>query len=184
MMLFSKIKNSVNDRKRSKGSTLAELVIVLAVASIISTAVVSYAVMFNKRVKNHNEKLNLMQDMSIAQVFVENWIEDLTKNGAKAQGVNLEQEEDYTLYTLQNFALEANTYEISIDENGVLKANYSSGEKSVAVKSFSAINISYIENDGDYLYYCTLTHGAENYIFTVNPRVGESTSSLQGVDNA
>ena len=150
MMLFSKIKNSLNDRKRSKGSTLAELVIVLAVASIISTAVVSYAVMFNKRVKNHNEKLNLMQDMSIAQVFVENWIEDLI---------------------------------VEIND-GVLSVEYSEIKKTVAVKSFSAINISYIENDGDYLYYCTLTHGAENYIFTVNPRVGESTSSLQGVDNA
>ena len=161
-MLFSKIKNSVNDRKRSKGSTLAELVIVLAVASIISTAVVSYAVMFNKRVKNHNEKLNLMQDMSIAQVFVENWIEDLIENKVAIVPEN-----------------------ISIDENGMLTAKYSSGDKSVAVKSFSGINISFINNgDGDYLYYCTLTHGTENYIFTVNPRVGESTSSLQGVANA
>ena len=157
MMLFSKIKNSVNDRKRSKGSTLAELVIVLAVASIISTAVVSYAVMFNKRVKNHNEKLNLMQDMSIAQVFVENWIEDLIVENP----------------TLENVKFEIN--------DGVLSVEYSEIKKTVAVKSFSAINISYIENDGDYLYYCTLTHGAENYIFTVNPRVGESTSSLQGV---
>lgn len=157
MMLFSKIKNSVNDRRRSKGSTLAELVIVLAVASIISTAVVSYAVMFNKRVKNHNEKLNLMQDMSIAQVFVENWIEDLIVENP----------------TLENVKFEIN--------DGVLSVEYSEIKKTVAVKSFSAINISYIENDGDYLYYCTLTHGAENYIFTVNPRVGESTSSLQGV---
>lgn len=160
MMLFSKIKNSVNDRKRSKGSTLAELVIVLAVASIISTAVVSYAVMFNKRVKTHNEKLNLMQDMSIAQVFVENWIEDLIVENP----------------TLENVEFEIN--------DGVLSVEYSEIKKTVAVKSFSAINISYIENDGDYLYYCTLTHGAENYIFTVNPRVGESTSFLQGVDNA
>ena len=81
MTLFSKIKNSVNDRKRLKGSTLAELVIVLAVASIISTAVVSYAVMFNRRVKTHNEKLNLMQDMSIAQVFVENWFDEMLSKG-------------------------------------------------------------------------------------------------------
>lgn len=160
MMLFSKIKNSLNDRKRSKGSTLAELVIVLAVASIISTAVVSYAVMFNKRVKNHNEKLNLMQDMSIAQVFVENWIEDLIVENP----------------TLENVKFEIN--------DGVLSVEYSEIKKTVAVKSFSAINISYIENGEDYLYYCTLTHGAENYIFTVNPRVGESTSSLQGVANA
>ena len=110
MMLFSKIKNSVNDRKRSKGSTLAELVIVLAVASIISTAVVSYAVMFNKRVKNHNEKLNLMQDMSIAQVFVENWIEDLIVENP----------------TLENVKFEIN--------DGVLSVEYSEIKKTVASK--------------------------------------------------
>ena len=160
-----------------KGSTLVELVIVMAVASIISSMIVSYAVMFSKRVKTNNQKLSLMQDITIAQLFVENWIEDMTENGFTPT----QAEND------QPFGFNNGDYTISLT-GGMLTAKFSNSEKSVAVSTFTSITITFLSDNNDYLYYCTLTYkhiGKETQlqdkiIFTVNPRAGESFTANGG----
>ena len=64
-------------RKRNEnrhGVTLVELVVVLAILSIVTTMVVSFNVIVNQRRAESQAKLEVLQDVRVAEAMIESWI--------------------------------------------------------------------------------------------------------------
>lgn len=68
--------------KNKKGSTLAELIVVLAIVSILSVMVVSFTAMFSNRAKANRAKMDAINDIILVEHGLENWFSSLTLLGA------------------------------------------------------------------------------------------------------
>ena len=67
--------------KRLKGASIAEMIIVIAVLSIISTIVVSFIVMSNENIRASNQKVDALNDIAVVESIVESWVKDMRKQG-------------------------------------------------------------------------------------------------------
>ena len=62
------------NNKHLRGATIAELIIVLAVLTIISTIVISFVVMSNENVRNSSQKVDALNDIAVVESIVNNWL--------------------------------------------------------------------------------------------------------------
>ena len=62
-------------RNKKKGITLTEICVALAVLSIISLVVVSFAAMVTGRSATGTDKLKFMQDIELLEAVVDDWFE-------------------------------------------------------------------------------------------------------------
>lgn len=140
-----------------RGFTVAELCIVLAVISIVSTVVISFTAMVTQRSKISRAQLSALQDIELIETLVEAHIE----NGNNIDDIVLE------------------------ENDGVKKIKI--GESSVAldtVVGISVITLPEQPNPGDdILYICKVTYQipyekntTHTYTFCVNPYVGETVN--------
>ena len=68
---------------RLKGASIAEMIIVIAVLSIISTIVVSFIVMSNENIRASNQKVDALNDIAVVESIVESWVKDMNAHGGE-----------------------------------------------------------------------------------------------------
>ena len=170
-------------KKVRKGSTLAEICVVLAVVSIVSTVVLSFCMMANRRAVASANRLRIMEERKMIETIVETWCENMVAAG---KDISIGGENDISVA-------------FSLNNDGMLTAKMLDGSdiqfKFDVAKSltFNVIShdLSGFEGLGDaekkdllndVLIVCTVEFDAigvdsaytPKYIFTVNSRSGES----------
>ena len=163
-----------------KGSTLAEICVVLAVVSIVSTVVLSFCMMANRRSVASANRLRIMEERKMIETIVETWCESMAAEG-------------------KNISFEVIRDAITLSPDGMLTATMPEGPaiqfKFDAANSLTFNVISHDLSDfeglgdaekkdllNDVLIVCTVEFNdpyadpinSPTYVFTVNPRVSES----------
>ena len=146
--------------KSKKAFTLLELSIVIALVSIVGSAVVSLCVLVSNAAHKNSTHLAFMQEVTLVQTLVQNFADDNANNIEKIkeietlsisnEGIFKFNNKDYTFDTINNI-------EFTVD---VIK----DGE---IVKDF--LIICTLTLNGDYA-----TDGTKTFTFAVNSYVGES----------
>ena len=174
-----------------KGSTLAEICVVLAVVSIVSTVVLSFCMMANRRSVASANRLRIMEERKMIETIVETWCESMA-----AAGKDISLVPDSNSPLIADAGGDQNTIALS---DGVLTATMPEGPpiqfKFDAAKSlmFNVISHDLSDFEGlgeaekkdllnDVLIVCTVEFNdpyadpinSPTYVFTVNPRVGET----------
>lgn len=146
-----------------RGVTLGEICIVLAVVSIVSLAVVSFAVMATGRSATGTDRLKAMQDIALLEETVERWFEEVYKPG----GITVEE---------QSLSMDGKAL---LFTNGALVID---GTQTYPFETVKALKFEKLSQGNDDIYFCTVTYvcrrgrngnAEESYTFCVNPRVGE-----------
>lgn len=157
-------------RCKRKGITLSEICIVLAVVSIVSLAVVSFAAMATGRGATGTDKLKVMQDIELLEAMVDNWFNTVYNSGESAVI-------DTGETSVNNRAL--------YFENGNLYINTDGKYQSYRFETVTKLEFEIMKNaeNNDEIFFCTVTYAyrrgrntpvEETYTFCINPRVGES----------
>lgn len=165
-------------RNRKKGITLTEICVVLAVLSIISVAVVSFAAMATGRSATGSDKLKFMQDIALLEATVDDWFNAVYTGNksvkATADGSRswLEEEGD------------AGVYFRCFSQN--LTAVFPGGvTRNLQFEAITGVEFAVEGSDSDEIFFCTVTYVyrqgqnkevEKTYTFCVNPHVGESVS--------
>ena len=158
-------------KKNRRGVTLAELCIVLAVISIVSTMVVSFSVLVTERSRVSRARLDALNDIRLVESLVEDWIEDGGEI-TKYSGTPSIESSFFITSGLKN-------------EEGALiffdGESLNFGDKAIHLETVKSMVFEVIENESntDTLYICTVTYdtgyeGEKTYTFCVNPYVGET----------
>ena len=162
-------------RSEKKGSSLAEMSVVLAVVSIVALAVVSFTTMVGTRSSVSAAKLKMMEDRQLTKIILESWL---------------------------NRAVQAEAV-VTVDENGNISASLPEGEPCTVLLEedrivapvpgedplFCPINtltsLTFIEmshENGDAIYFCTAAYELPNpsggviqrsFTFALNPHIGD-----------
>lgn len=187
------------EMKSRRGMTLAEIMVALAMVSIMIVMVVSFVQLMSERTRVNAENLAIQQELRQIESGVEGWMNAMTKVGAKYEGEGEtvlptepeEGEEGETVYGKLYAHVDGETkYELSFS-NQVLKgelekAGGESEGRFIAIRTEMVSGIFFDleskDTDGDgtddeYLLFCIVTVGEadaeETYRFCVNPREGE-----------
>ena len=148
-----------------RGFTVAELCIVLAVISIVSTVVISFTAMVTQRSKISRAQLSALQDIELIETLVEAHIESVSNTS----------DNQVTVFW-------------NIDDKKLTVGNNTYTFESVEEISFSTLteNTKKTENTEtatDILYICKVTYQipyekntTHTYTFCVNPYVGETVN--------
>ena len=140
--------------KSKKAVTLLELSIVIALVSIVGSAVVSLCVLVSNAAHKNSTHLAFMQEVTLVQTLVQNFADD-ENNHANINTIDFPYDEssktfkfnnkDYTFDTISNISFEVKT------------------------KSGDFLIICSLKLNGDYA-----TDGTDTFTFAVNSYVGES----------
>jgi type II secretory pathway pseudopilin PulG len=175
-------------KKVRKGSTLAEICVVLAVVSIVSTVVLSFCMMANRRAVASANHLRIMEERKMIETIVETWCDSMAAEGKAISTA-----------PWSNSWLVAGESTIALGDDGMLIATMPEGP-SIQFKcdvaktlEFRVIfhDLSTFEGLGDaekkdllndVLIVCTVEFNdpyadpinSPTYVFTVNPRISES----------
>lgn len=166
-------------RNKKKGITLTEICVALAVLSIISLVVVSFAAMATGRGATGTDKLKFMQDIELLEATVEDWFEAVYTG---AGSVTKDSENPQLLRSGKKTLSWSGTslYAMFPGESG--------GEPTTLRFQFEAITgvkFDMEASGSDELFFCTVTYVyrqgqnkevEKHYTFCINPRVGESVS--------
>ena len=121
--MVRKIKNTFK-----KGVTLAELVVIIAILSIISTMVVSFVVMSGESVSSSKRKVDALNDLSIVESMIESWLNTELENLPATEKTDLDME------------LEDGTKKLSFN-NGVLTIKKNGNESTYQAELVDSIHI-------------------------------------------
>lgn len=185
-----------------KGSTLAELCVVLGLVTIIGAMVVSFAVMMSQRTQLSAARLDVINEIEVVESITETWLGQMELLGATLSV------EDQMAYNELCATIDPETeesYTLSYKE-GVLKATLpDGGEMTFAPKRLLSMEFGikvpedveadqveeFIEKfEGAHLYFYALVYeipgndgGLEQYaqMFFVNPHVGDIYAGGGGV---
>ena len=174
-------------KKVRKGSTLAEICVVLAVVSIVSTVVLSFCMMANRRAVASANHLRIMEERKMIETIVETWCDSMVAAG---KDISIGGENDISIA-------------FSLSNEGMLTAKMPDGSdiqfKFDVAKSLTFNVISHDLSDfeglgeaekkdllNDVLIVCTVEFDAvgvepaytPRYVFAVNPRIGESITVI------
>lgn len=193
-------------QSKRKGTTLTEMVVILAVLAIISTVVVSFSLAVSRRVRVSSAKLEAMQDVEVIEALTESWINALREQGATFELKSTDGSEisnnDLTdhavLYASVPGATDAYTLRYNYATK-TLEGNLPDGEsKKIEYTSNLITKIEFTVKPGPVnsgspgLFICKVeytvplvgsdTDNKFDYTFCVNPRVGytETAASEQG----
>lgn len=187
-------------QNKRKGTTLTEMVVILAVLAIISTVVVSFSLAVSRRVRVSSAKLEAMQDVEVIEALTESWIDALRAKGAEFQCPTISSDDEKRSGNPDHTKLQATvgntTYELNYDSaTKIFKGTLPDG-KSISYTSevITAIKFSTEPNKvnpgASGLFICTVeytvplagsdTDNEFEYTFCVNPRVGYAeTTAVQ-----
>lgn len=181
--------------KRRKGTTLAELCVVLAVIAIVSALVVSFSVLMGQRVALSTTRLNAMNDMESVDAFVEGWLGRMKLLDAELSLVVNEttgetklkadkDEQEYSLFFAEN------AFMLIGDLPGGTTMTYT--PTVVTGVEFKQVEKGFGETDK--LFFYSLTYNLPGVgggageqhtdTFCVNPRVGDAYGSMSDPEDA
>lgn len=174
--------------RHKKGFTLMELSIVIALVAIAVVMVSTFCIMADRRNAESNRSIQVTNDITVTEVIVENWINELLSKGAT---LSLSESGDSIVATLGE-----DSYELSFtpseenggkESSGELLGEYTDTQKSFSytTSTVKAISFSMLENgeNGARLITCTVTYDPsinsnpskiKTYAFCVNSRIGET----------
>ena len=183
-------------KKVRKGSTLAEICVVLAVVSIVSTVVLSFCMMANRRAVASANRLRIMEERKMIETIVETWCDSMAAEG---KAISLAPWSNSWLVAGES----PNMNTIVLSGDGMLMAKMPDGSdiqfKFDAAKSlmFNVISHDLSDFEGlgeaekkdllnDVLIVCTVEFDAvgvepaytPRYVFVVNSRIGESINVI------
>lgn len=178
-----------NNQTGRKGTTLAELCVVLALVAIVSTMVVSFSLLMSQRVTLSTTRLNVMNDLESVDAIAEGWLGQMKLLGAE---LSLQTHENTGRKWIQA-KKDAQTYTLSFDEEEkMLKGTLPDGEDMVfAPTAVRGIEFDQVENwnKTDRLFFYTViynlpgadgSNGQQTQTFCANPRVGETYGNAAG----
>jgi len=162
-------------RAGKKGSSLAEMCVVLAVVSIVALAVASFTTMVSARSTVSAAKLKMMEDRQLTKVVLESWL-------------NLAMNADATVEVDANGNISASLPQeepcvVLLDEDRII-APVPGGEPLFCpINTLTALTFEcMVHANGDAIYFCTAAYELPNpaggtiqrtFTFTLNPHIGE-----------
>jgi hypothetical protein len=188
-------------RNKKKGITLTEICVALAVLSIVSLVVVSFAAMATGRGATGTDKLKFMQDIELLEAVVDDWFEAVYNAGDKVSVVDdapvsadptepTEPTEPTDPPVIHTWLKMAGNESITLQYNSqnlVVVFPAEGGESVSRTFQFEVITDVQFEvkenpSKTDEIFFCTVTYVyrqgqnkevEKNYTFCINPRVGE-----------
>jgi type II secretory pathway pseudopilin PulG len=169
-------------KKIRKGSTLAEICVVLAVVSIVTTVVLSFCMMTNRRSVASANRLHIMEELEMLESIVETW-----RDSVAVAGKDISLAPDSNSPLIADAGGDQNTIALS---DGVLTATMPDGSdiqfKCDAAKTMMFNLIPAEEDPSNVLIVCTVEFNAigadvvnpPEYVFVVNSRIGESITVI------
>ena len=156
--------------EHKKGMTIAEICIVLAVLSVVSLSIVSFAAMATGRGATSTDKLKVMQDIELLEVMVDNWFNEVYRVEDKPETNG---EDASSLITDDESLFWA---------NGNLIVEFSDEDvRTYRFEMITELTFEKMSQGDDDIYFCKVTYTYRQnkdkigyYTFCVNPRVGES----------
>lgn len=151
-----------------RGMTLAEIMVSLALVSIMLVMAVSFVLLVTKNTRINAENDRIRQDLQKVEAGVESWV-----NAVLAEKMNLTCSDDKKTLTAETFSLHFSGKRLV----GTLP---SGKEMTIPTDRVTTIEFEVIKNDGKTLVFCDVT--CENkekettveYTFSILSRVGES----------
>lgn len=151
-------------RRAKKGALLAEACVALAVVAIISTLVLSFTLLVNRRVIVCEAKTAFMEDVVLTKAMIEPWFE-------KNQDKNQEFIDENLVFTDKTLTVEGT---------------------SVVLETVTNVTFEVLKNETDSILFVAMTYQLPyqgdrkdmrlyHFTFCVNPRVGDTvTVQVQG----
>ena len=145
-------------RRAKKGALLAEACVALAVVAVISTLVLSFTLVVNRRVIVSEAKTAFMEDVVLTKAVIEPWYADN--------------------HTQDDFSLDG----LSFDEES---KTLTTGEVSVVLETVTKITFDVMDNETDSILFVSMTYllpyqgdkkdmRPHYFTFCVNPHVGDT----------
>ena len=167
--------------KSRRGMTVAEIVVALALVSIMITMVVSFTALITGRTKANQAADAMRADCDKVQAAVKGWLDGVNLAGAEVTFFPEEGKQTASALTATVGAGEdAQTYTLK-HSYAALSGNLPE-EKTITIRTetVKAVEFEVMKNGSDYLVFCYLTcenpetKETVNYTFCINPRVGET----------
>lgn len=135
--------------KHRKGFTLSELCIVLALVAMVSTIVISFCLIMNKRSVISRARLDIVNEVNAVETLIEKWVDKMSEQGA----VFGKAEDGSLVATVNNVDYGATFV------NGELKASVpdSANEMTFATTRIESMAFDLVSKDGDRMFFCTAT---------------------------
>ena len=159
-------------RGAKKGSSLAEMCVVLAVVSIVALIVVSFTTMVSARGTVGAAKLKMMEDRQLTKVILESWLNQLTEENA----VITADESGLSA------AIDGEVFSVTLEEDR-LTADVPNGDPlSCPIHTITGITFDAISSSDDAIYFCTADYELPNpsggviqrsFTFALNPHIGD-----------
>ncbi len=145
---------------RKKGMTLAEIVVVLAVIAIVSTIVVSFSLMVNRKSQISRNKVEVVGEINLVEKLVDSWVyqQILSSNELVIEASRI---------------TSSNDDELSLIDNKIL---------GYEVTNIESITFEKYEKNNDMLIICTINYYLLNsagnkdinsYVFCINEYIGD-----------
>lgn len=155
-----------------KGSTLAEMCVVLAVVSIVALAVVSFTTMVGARSSVSAAKLKMMEDRQLTKVVLESWLNQLTEENA----VITADESGLSA------AIDGEVFSVTLEEDRLIADVPNGDPLSCPIHTITGITFDVMSHSGDAIYFCTAEYELPNpnggviqrsFTFALNPHIGD-----------
>lgn len=186
---------------KRKGTTLAEIAIVLAVLSVISTVVLSFVLMVSRRARASSARLEAMQDIEFVETLTESWINVMRENGATfvtdADRPNVLKAVIPDNSLISSSRSEAVSFTLSYDSaSGTLIGTLPNDRMSLTFTSQRVSSMKFdatseiVLIDDPCVFFCSLEYSIPlvgydtgktfNYNFCVNSRIGYELGGIEG----
>ena len=146
--------------KSRRGMTLAELLVTLALVTVLVAMAVSFVMMMSAQTRGSEDNLAFHQDFTMVKSMVESWMVNATPAEIKSL-------DDGVTGVEKPLKL----------QNGVF---YTNKGVEIRVPNIASVSFTVAANDAgdDFLLFCTVVRvdSHDSYKFCVNPRVGEEVS--------
>ena len=159
-------------KKRKIGMSIAEICIVLAVISIAGLMVTSFTVMVGTRSSVGAARLEVMEDLEMAEAVLGGWVDHMT-----GQGAVFSVDENGQLKAVKDTV----DYPVTLQDSLLTAPIPTGAPYMIVLKTITAITVEAKFNGPDAISFCTLTYtdpqgGAEpqTYTFCINSRIGET----------
>ena len=163
-----------NKNRGRRGMTVSELMVVLAVLTIVIVMVVSFSTMVGSTSKLAKAKLDALNDIRLAESVIEGFIVNSSNEKNVDASDALTFSNDVVINGITKYTTMRNSQGKRAEfSNGVLTC----GDTTVVLENVESVHFYIIENTADTIYYCTITYligdSRFNYTFCVNPYAGE-----------
>ncbi len=160
-----------------RGMTLAEIMVSLALVSIMIVMAVSFVMLVTQRTRANTANDLVRQDCLKIEAGAEGWLNALAKEGASGFSVEQFVEPDEEGVKIDK-VLKAGGFELSFSY-GTLTGTLPEGEINISTECVKTVLFEVMENDTDFLVFCRIecenTESGKSvfHTFCINPRAGE-----------